>query len=281
MQIKEYLKHLKIQKAENTYITYVRSLKRFLKWLSKRNIQIENVNDDVMQSYIDYLIRKGQAAQSVRFHYSAIEFYYKYLKRKIKFRMFDRPHLPKIKTKPVPDVSDQTIELFKEAIQGMKEPYRTVLLLICNTGLRVNEICSLQLSNLENVNGIFQIRVIGKGNKTRIIPLNEEAKTDLSWYLSECRENKKGNWLFPLPGNDKRPIQSFTLRHHIRITTNQFEYLRHISPHILRHYFATKLHKNGQDPLVISKLLGHESISTTAVYTHPDSEKLLEAVNSI
>jgi integrase/recombinase XerC len=166
--------------------------------------------------------------------------------------------------------SHDLTDYYKKAGEA-EEPIRSILLLLPQTGLRISEICNLSASDVtfvgEGSKQRARIRVIGKGNKERIVPC-AGAATGILFQLTEATGH--GGYLFPGRGGAITPgaVRKITRRLGIK----------DLSPHVLRHTYATRLLEDGVDIRSLQALLGHESIATTARYLHPSEDKLAEAV---
>ena len=156
---------------------------------------------------------------------------------------------------------------------GLRDKAMLELLYAC--GLRVTELVNIQLTELNLNDGI--VRVTGKGDKTRLVPIGEEAMDYIQRYLSSARENilkknKKSKYLFVTHHGQSMTRQTFW--HSIKKYSIIANIKQSISPHILRHAFATHLINHGADLRVVQMLLGHSDISTTQIYTHVARERL-------
>lgn len=187
--------------------------------------------------------------------------------------------LPKAKGRPCGLRDSLTVEqlaLYYKVTDRQGDPVKTILKLLPKTGLRISEICSLERSNLVRQTGVAGIRFRGKRDEERFVPLNLAAQTALKKYLDLYEPDR---WLFQ--GNSKGPISPEAVRKVCRKMRKDYPALGDLTPHVLRHTFATMALRNGADLRTVQALLGHKSIQTTARYLHPDAEILQGAVEGL
>jgi integrase/recombinase XerD len=156
---------------------------------------------------------------------------------------------------------------------------KAMLEVLYATGIRVSELVNLQMNEVSLLQGV--IRVMGKGNKERLVPLGEVAIECLNAYLNEWRPqllSKPSNTIFPSKRGTTMTRQTFW--HRIKLHAKQAGIQAHLSPHTLRHAFATHLLNHGADLRVVQMLLGHSDLSTTQIYTHVATERLQSLVKN-
>jgi integrase/recombinase XerD len=156
---------------------------------------------------------------------------------------------------------------------------KAMLEVLYATGIRVSELVNLQMNEVSLLQGV--IRVMGKGNKERLVPLGEVAIDCLAGYLKEWRPqllSKPSNTIFPSKRGTTMTRQTFW--HRIKLHARQAGIQAHLSPHTLRHAFATHLLNHGADLRVVQMLLGHSDLSTTQIYTHVATERLQSLVKN-
>ncbi|MEI6846395.1 MAG: tyrosine-type recombinase/integrase, partial [Candidatus Firestonebacteria bacterium] len=161
---------------------------------------------------------------------------------------------------------------FLDSIKGVKEEDfrdRAILEILYSTGLRVSELTGLNKQSLDLNNNL--IRVLGKGSKERIVPVGERAKEALRSYISKKAGNEEDALFL---NNKKKRLDTRTVRHIIDKWSKSSKLGKHISPHSIRHSFATHLLDAGADLRSVQELLGHANLSTTQIYTHVTREKL-------
>lgn len=276
--VKEYLLYLQVEKglSKNSFESYQRDLAKLSNWSEKNNYDIVNLTRQDLREFLIDLSRENLSPTSVNRLISAIRGFYKFL-------MFDRhiiknpaedlqsqqttAYLPKFlnqdeieKLLQIPDVSGEI---------GLRD--RTILETMYACGLRVSEVCSLQISDVELDLGILTCK--GKGNKTRKVPIGKSAVEWLKSYLAKRRtkENFEVQNLFVTMYG--RPISRqdvFNLVKECGMEIGRDD----ISPHTLRHSFATHLVQNSADIRSVQQMLGHADISTTQIYTHITDQHL-------
>ncbi len=265
--------------SQNTLQAYRSDLYAFSKWLSANSRRIEEArNSDVLQ----YLAVQGtRSARTSARRLSSLRRFYEYLLREgeissdpvvdIESPRIGRP-LPK-------SLTEEEVELLIAApdtktVRGTRD--RAMLEVLYATGLRVSELVSLKITQLNLRQGV--IRVFGKGNKERLVPLGEEAVAWLEAFLQDGRKTllKQGNSDVVFPSNRGRQMTRQTFWYAIKNYSLKAGIKKELSPHVLRHAFATHLLNNGADLRVVQMLLGHSDISTTQIYTHIARERLKE-----
>ena len=263
--------------AEATLSAYRSDLSRFSRWLSGRGRRLEEVRR------LDVLDFLGEHAhwppRTVARRLSALRRFYQHLERegRIRNNPCDRVDAPRL-GRPLPGVlSEQEVERLLaapdlETASGVRD--RAMLEVLYATGLRVSELVGLRSEQVNLIQGV--LRVVGKGGKERLVPLGEPAVEWLERYLRNGRPDILGERptpaLFPTSRGRAMTRQAFWYlikRYAVRAGISQG-----ISPHTLRHAFATHLLDHGADLRVVQMLLGHRDISTTQIYTHIARERL-------
>lgn len=210
---------------------------------------------------------------------SAIRAFFKYLYRKAKILDYDPAEeleIPKIERRLPVHLNQYDAQYFLDSVDGRnKERNQCIVALFLNCGLRLSELCSLNLNSIKR----DSIYVVGKGNKEREVYLNDVAQNYLQKYL-DIRKGMKVKSKALFLSERKQRISPRTIEHMIKRLINNCDLNEKISPHKLRHTFATLLYKNGVDIRSIQALLGHERLTTTQIYTHTDNEILKKAVNT-
>lgn len=265
--------------SQNTIEAYRRDLLAFAAWLSQFDIDLSAATQQDIQRYQSQRMREGRKVRSEARLLSTLRRFYRYLLRE-DIRDSDptaqlaSPRLGK----PLPDsLTEQEVEdLLAQPdvteLLGLRD--RTMLEVLYATGLRVSELVTLQLEQLNLRQGL--IRCIGKGNKERLVPVGEVALDWLQQYLYESRpgllNGKACDDLFPTQRGKSMTRQAFWYL--IKRYAKQAYIDKQLSPHTLRHAFATHLLNHGADLRVVQLLLGHADLSTTQIYTHVAKERL-------
>ena len=180
------------------------------------------------------------------------------------------------------DISERDVEKLLSSPSDsiiLESRDKTMLEVLYATGLRVTELVRLELQNINLVQGV--IRVIGKGNKERVIPLGELAVDSLEYYITNIRKEILLNTIsdFLFISKQKKVMTRQTFWHRIKYYVEKENINKNVSPHTLRHAFATHLLNHGADLRSVQLLLGHENISTTTIYTHIADERLKDIYN--
>lgn len=287
--IKDYQIYLKIERglSLNTSDSYSRDLEKLLFFLENNSIKQSpiDIDNEAIQGFI-YEVAKHVNPRSQARIISGLRSFFDYLvfEDYRKTNPTDLIETPKIGRKLPDTLSEIEINNLIDAIdlshpQG--ERNRTILETIYSCGLRVSELITLRMSDLFFEEGF--IRVIGKGNKQRFVPIHQNAQKYILIYINEIRnhiQSKKGfeDIVFlNRRGKGLTRQMIFTILKDLSIKINL---KKKISPHTLRHSFATHLLENGADLRAIQQMLGHESITTTEVYVHLDKSHLKKVVET-
>lgn len=267
--------------SRNTLESYRRDLNKFAAWLKAKHTDslLQTTHADIQGYLADLFVVQHAKSSSSGRNLSSLKRLFRYLLRQGKIAtdptlQIDTPRLPRTLPKTL---TEQDVELLLDApdsqtLLGLRD--RTMFEVLYATGLRVSELVSLSIAQLSMDMGI--VRVMGKGSKERLVPLGEEALDWLRRYFEEGRA---------VLLNGRVSDDLFVTAHGCGMTRQMFWYLikkhaRHggldkpLSPHTLRHAFATHLLNHGADLRVVQMLLGHADISTTQIYTHVARERL-------
>ena len=267
----------------DAYIRDVKKLAAFAKNKNKTEIQIDKRD---LSEFVVTISKGGKAARSQARTISGVKAFFKYLIMEdfIKVDPTELLEAPKIGMK-LPDIlSVDEIDSLIAAIDLSKdqgERNRAMIEVLYSCGLRVSELVTLKLSNISFHEDF--IKVVGKGNKERLAPIGGTALKYLNIYLNEVRNHQniqKGHEdivFLNRRGKQLTRVMIFTI---IKQLAEKISLKKKISPHTFRHSFATHLIQGGADLRAVQEMLGHESITTTEIYTHLDKEYLKEAIIS-
>jgi len=281
--IGEFLRYLLIDKgySENTIESYKRDLDKFLEY--NKNKSINNISNEDLKEYIKYLNDIGLNEKSIARNISSLKSFYKFLviSKYISSNTSDSLYLPKIK-KSLPSTltEEEVMSLLDiELIDNFSYRNKAMLELLYATGLRVSELINLKLQDVDFSQDI--IRTFGKGSKERIIPIGDYAKEYLEKYIYEYRSSmlKKENNEYIFLNNHGKQMTRQGFFKIIKKIAKEKGINKELSPHTLRHSFASHLLKYGADLRTIQELLGHSDISTTQIYTHITNEELKQNYN--
>jgi len=285
--ILDYSHYLKIERglSSHTIQNYIRDVKKLISFIDKKKITCTpiEINEDLIQQFI-YEIAKEISPRSQARIISGLRSFFDYLifENYRESNPTDLIETPKIGVKLPDTLSEQEINSLISAIDLSKaegERNRAMLETMYSCGLRVSELIDLKISDLFFEEGF--IKIVGKGNKERFVPIHSSAQNYIMLYINEIRTQltiKKGfeDTLFlNRRGKSLSRQMIFMILKALAIKINLN---KKISPHTLRHSFATHLLKNGADLRAIQQMLGHESITTTEVYVHLDTSYLKKIV---
>lgn len=283
--IDEFQRYLLIDqgKSQNTIQSYTLDLKKFINFIQKNGVtEISNINKDTVQLFLVYMNNQDYSVSTTNRIVSTLRQFFHYLARE---QLIDTNPMELIKSakkrvKLPKSLSAKEVEQLISAPDtntnhGIRD--RAILELMYATGLRVSELTNLKISELHLELGFLQ--TVGKGNKERLVPMGEEAVYWVKKYFDEVypvyAKNKQNSQILFLTQRG----QQFTRQ---GIWKNLKKYVvssgikADVSPHMLRHSFATHLLEHGADLRLVQELLGHADISTTQIYTHISNQRLQE-----
>ncbi|SKA43625.1 site-specific tyrosine recombinase XerD [Enterovibrio nigricans] len=266
--------------SENTLASYRNDLLKLCHWLAEKNILLIKVAPNTLQDYQHWLFDQNYKQTSRARMLSALRRLFQYLYRE-KQREDDptanliSPKLPKRLPK---DLSEEQVEALLDSPDEedtLELRDKAMMELLYATGLRVTELISLTTENVSLRQGV--VRVIGKGGKERLVPMGEAAIDWLERYLAHSRPVLLGEQTSDVffPSRRGRMMTRQTFWHRIKFYASLANIDSDLlSPHVLRHAFATHLLNHGADLRVVQMLLGHSDLSTTQIYTHVATERL-------
>lgn len=278
--LSEYLEYLKYQKnySDETIHSYSIDIEEFLDYINSECINICEVGYDVVKAWLIHLDEKKNKSTTVSRKISSLRGFYKYLinNKVIDSNPFSLVSLPK-KERHLPRFFyyNELEEMFQvpKLNTALGQRDRLLLEMLYATGVRVSELVNIKVSD---ING-EEIKVLGKGNKERIVEFGDYAESILELYLNEGYKHlnvKKSEYLFL--NNRGGKLTTRGVRYILDNIINKTTIDKKISPHMLRHTFATHLLNEGCDLLTVQELLGHESLTATSIYTHITNDRLKE-----
>ncbi|MCG6873249.1 MAG: site-specific tyrosine recombinase XerD [Gammaproteobacteria bacterium] len=267
--------------ADRTLAAYRSDLSGFHAWLQSRGGTLSAVQAGDLKDYLAALHDAGISARSAARKLSSLKRFYRYLIRESVISADPTVFLvaPKLPRSLPGTLSEAQVEALLAAPEtgrplGLRD--RAMLELLYATGLRVSELVSLELLRVDTAAGV--VRVIGKGDRERLVPVGEEALDWLNQYLAEARgsllRGRASNALFLTARGGPMTRQAFW--HNLKRYGRKAGISGKLSPHSLRHAFATHLLNHGADLRTVQMLLGHADLSTTQIYTHVARERLKE-----
>ena len=283
-EIERYIDAMWMEKglSDNSLTSYRRDLRQFNDWLSKnKSSSVTRADRSSLQAYMGVRLEQGQSPRSTARFMSCVRGFYHYLLREGRITVdptldVDSPKLGR----PLPkSLSEKEVDRLLEMPDldlALEFRDRTMLEVLYACGLRVTELTSLQLVQVSMNQGV--VRVFGKGNKERLVPMGEEALIWLQRYMAgprqELLKDLPSDVVFPSRRGTQMTRQTFWYR--IKIYAERAGIKKSLSPHTLRHAFATHLLNHGADLRVVQMLLGHSDLSTTQIYTHVAQQRMQE-----
>ncbi|MDQ2069464.1 site-specific tyrosine recombinase XerD [Natronospira bacteriovora] len=279
--IERFLDAMWVEKglSDNTLAAYRADLQNLSRWATDLGRTVESLDREDILEFLAWRVQGGARPRSTARQLSSIRRFYRYLVREnvrgddpsaeIEMPRLGRP-LPK-------SLGQEEVEALLAAPDtrqplGLRD--RAMLEMLYATGLRVSELVGLRVDQVNLRQGV--IRILGKGDRERLVPIGEEAQAWLQRFVEQARAELLGGrqspHMFPTRRSDCMTRQAFW--HIIKRYAQKAGISRGLSPHTLRHAFATHLLNNGADLRVVQMLLGHSDVSTTQIYTHIARERL-------
>ncbi|MCH2123839.1 MAG: site-specific tyrosine recombinase XerD [Pirellulaceae bacterium] len=265
--------------SENTVAAYQRDLKRFRQWLGTKKIPALTIRD--LSDFVGHLHDQELAPASIARHVVAVKMFFRYLQLEqiLKDNLVELLGSPKLWQRIPEVVAPEMVETFLEAPQPFDAFWRrdrALLELLYATGCRASELSNMNLRDLRLADGFCMCH--GKGNKQRIVPLGRKAREAVTDYLDHdrsrlaCIAETAPDWLL-LSRSGKR-LRREAIWTIVKKYASRAGISSNVSPHTMRHSFATHLLAGGADLRQVQEMLGHASIATTQIYTHIDQSRL-------
>jgi len=267
--------------SSNTLAAYRADLVALSRWLGSRSMTLARASRADLLAFISARVAAGARPRSMARQLSSFRRFYRQLMREGAVRedptaQIAMPRIGRSLPKSLTEAEVESLLNAPRVDDPLGHRDRAMLETLYATGLRVSELVNLRSSQLNLTQGV--IRVLGKGNRERLIPLGEEAVRWLSGFMSGSRGEilleRSTDFLFPTRRGDSMTRQAFW--HIIKRYARKAGINRDLSPHTLRHAFATHLLNHGADLRVVQLLLGHSDLSTTQIYTHVARERMKE-----
>ena len=265
--------------SANTLAAYRADLTALARWLTERRVSIVRTSRQDLQNFIAWRVQAGARPRSTARQLSSFRRFFRYLVREglISEDPTAQIAMPKIGRSLPKSLTEEEVESLLAA-PVVRDPLgnrdRAMLEVLYATGLRVSELVNLRYEQINLNQGV--IRILGKGNRERLIPLGDEAVRWLTEFVHGARDEilleRQTDYLFPTRRGDRMTRQAFW--HIIKRYARKAGIAKGLSPHTLRHAFATHLLNHGADLRVVQILLGHSDLSTTQIYTHVASERM-------
>jgi integrase/recombinase XerC len=280
MYIEEFLGYLKAIKkhSEYTLYNYKLVLEELNGFLKEKNMSLVDVNRELVKEYLNYLSNKNLSRSSIARNLSAIRSYYNFLLRReiIDINYFSEIAIPKKeKHLPIFLTNEEMNEIFSVTENETNLGVRNDLIIemLYATGVRVGELVNIRIADIDFSNRM--IKILGKGSKERIVIYGHHCEEVLNKYLKISRKelNKKNNDYLFLNKNGEK-ISERMIRNILNSLLKRTNIDTHVSPHNIRHTFATEMLNGGADLVSVKELLGHESLNTTSIYTHVTDEQI-------
>lgn len=279
--IKSFEKYLRNERKypENTVTSYLKDIYNYNKYIHQKILNFKTITKDEIREYLKYLDKEKKSKSSISRQLSALRNFYTFLLHKeiVDNNPFKNINNPK-KDKKLPNFlqNDELQNIF-DSIDTTSElgiRNRLIIELLYATGIRVSELTSLKLEEIDIHNK--EIKITGKGNKERIVYFGDYAKKFLLLYINKSRKTLLGtnNNSYLLINNKGTKLTNRGVEFIVDEIVKKASLKHNISPHVLRHTFATDMLNNGADLKSVQELLGHESLSTTQIYTHITNERL-------
>ncbi len=288
----QFLEYIEVERGRSakTVENYDHYIERFFEWLaasknvSRETIELEHITEDAIRSFRVWLNRKELSRKTQNYHIIALRVFLKFLAQKgIDALPAERLELAKTGAREVSFLDGDDLQRLLEAPKGNDARSlrdKAILSVLFSTGMRVSELCGLDSDNINLETGEFA--VLGKGGKIRPVFLSQHAKDALKKYMN-ARATITENAVFVSIAKGKKHSGAKTGG---RLTPRSVQRIiqkyatgagivgKHVTPHVMRHSFATDLLRNGADIRSVQELLGHSSITTTQIYTHVTNPQL-------
>ena len=280
--IVEFLEYLDVIKkhSEHTIINYQNDLIDFLEF---NNNKILKIDKNIVNKYMQYMYDKNVSRSTISRRLSSLRSFYNYMYSngyvdKNYFLLIKNPKKEKSLPKYVKDIDIDKMFMVPDIRNPLGQRNLLIIRMLYSTGIRVSELVNISIKDIDIKERT--IRILGKGKKERIVIFGNNTKEILEIYLNSGRyklSNDNNNYLFL--NKDGNKLSDRYVRKIIDDIIFKASITMHVSPHMLRHTFATDMLNNGADLVSVKDLLGHESLNTTSIYTHVSDDRIREIYN--
>ena len=279
--LRSFLNHLYIEKglSQNTVKAYETDISAFINWIKENTkLKLKDIKEENINKYISYLFELNLKSSSVNRKISSIKSLYMFLVKKniLKNSPVNEVISPK-QEKYLPfSMSEEEVDKLlnsPKTSNKIEKRDKAMIEMLYATGMRISELVNLKITDIDTQRCV--VKVLGKGSKERLIPFGEAALDSLNAYLSD-REESASKEIFL--SNRRTKISRIAFWHRIKVYLSRENLKNSISPHTLRHAFATHLLNRGADLRSVQLLLGHSDLSTTQIYTHIAKQRLSDVL---
>lgn len=283
--IDNYLEYLRVVRkySEKTCESYRNDLIEYNEFLGNNFVNIVNINKDIVNKYLKFLYERNLNKNSICRKLSSVRGLYNYLVREeiLDSNLFNSISNPKKEIYLPKFLNDNEIDKMFDVCDmssSIEQRDTLILELLYSTGLRVSELVNIKIKDIDFNEKV--IKVLGKGNKERIVIYNNHTSQALHRYLDNgYNELNKNNSGYLILNKDGNKLSDRYVRNIINKLVRRAGLSTKVSPHTIRHTFATDMLEEGADLVTVKELLGHESLNTTSIYTHITNEQIMKTYN--
>jgi len=283
LSVSDFHRYICSIRAETTADSYRKGANKLVDFMREQGHTFTEAPRSLLLDLVQDMASKGLHPKTIRLMLAGANRFLGWLRdRGVEVSELAKAEVPKSELRRAEIITQDVLTSYLEAASEQGYPHQAVLKLLPFTGLRVDEVCKLKLSSMRKTDHGVAFVFFGKGKKERLVPLSEQALTVLNNYTKEWRAvlGNDTDWLFPRIDDISMPLSPGAIRAQVR-TVRARAGIPWLTPHKLRHVFATLLSQAGVQIEVIKDLLGHSKITTTQLYIHESPEAMHEAVDKI
>jgi integrase/recombinase XerC len=283
--IRGFLEYLDTERrySSHTIQSYEGDLHQFAEYLSTQKVSpVEHIDKEVLRRFVHFLFQSGYSKTSVARKIAVLRSFFRYAKRRGYLTVNPALALkPPRRERRLPTYLDESAIQALFTTSGDDSPKRlrenAILELFYGTGIRLSELITLRLQDVDLHQGLIRVR--GKGRKDRVVPMGRSARRAMELYLNARGTFERRATFHPVPevaflSDRGKQLHPSVVARMVKRRIDAVAEVRKKSPHVLRHSFATHMLNRGADLRAVKELLGHESLSTTQVYTHVTTERM-------